>query len=222
MIALFNLQTPVPTPLPQIARAAFATPTRLAWQEHINPRAGFTISFPANWLVVNQAQSGWQSQVEDLSEDYSWVETLFETGVNPSNRHTRAIDPGVINVAGGKVMLFTAGTADALGAGLTLDSVRTMANNETAKVAELVVSQTASAFTNLRTEQKMLNGQPALLVEFVSVSQILNQPVRGVTQLHFVQSGNKMYAVGYFAEEQLANSYRSLYEDVVNSFRVNE
>jgi hypothetical protein len=222
VVALFNPQTPVPTPLPQITRAAFALATPVAWQEHTNPQAGFTVSFPANWLVVNQAQSGWQSRVEDLTEEYSWAAGLFESGVNPADRRTRAIDPGVSDLSGGKVMLFTAGTADSLGRSVTFSDIQALASNEPVKLAELAGSQAAATFSNQRTSQLTLNGQPALLVEFISQSRILNQPIRGVTRLYFIQSGSKLYAVGYFAEEQLANSYRSLYEDVARTFRVNE
>jgi hypothetical protein len=222
VIAALNLGTPLPTNTPQVTRAAFVTPTPLTLQEHTNSRVDFRITFPSNWLVVNQALFGWQDDVRDMSEEFSWVETLFETGLTGTVSRSRAVDPNVIDTDTGELVVFTIGSASDILDDLTYSQIPQLAAEDPAALSELAGSLIGSDFTARRTAAVTVNGLPATLVEFTSQAEIFEERVQLRVRLYFVEGENEIYLVSYFAEDQLAQRNQGLYENVVQSFEILE
>jgi hypothetical protein len=218
IIAALNLGTPLPTSTPQVTRAVFATATPPVWQNETNQNAGFSIRFPANWIIVNQAQSGWRDRVRDLGETYGWAETLFETGRRPAAPQSRAVDPNAIDTDTGQLAVFTIGPAAALGDDPTYPDVEQIARNEPEVLSELAGPLIGTDFTARRSEFTTVAGRRALLVEFTAQTTIFEEAVQVRVRMYFVLIEEKMYLISYFAEEQLANSNRGLYEDIVRGF----
>jgi len=222
VIAALNLGTPIPTNTPQVTRATIATPTPLDLQTHTNNRVNFQISFPANWLVVNQAVFGWQDDVGDLAEDYSWVETIFETGRSGTIPQSRAVDPDVVDTDTGELIVFTVGSATDILDDLVYSQIPQLATDEPEALSELAGPLIGSNFTTRRTATLTVNRLPATLVEFTSQAEIFQEPVQLRVRLYFVQGENEIYLVSYFAENQLAIRNQLLYEDIVQSFEIIE
>jgi hypothetical protein len=222
IIAALNLGTPIPTNTPQVTRATIATPTPLDLQIHANSQVDFQITFPSNWLVVNQAIFGWPEDVRDLAEEYSWAETLFETGLGGTISRSRAVDPGVVDTATGELVVFTVGSAIGILPELTYDQIPQVAAEDPEALSELAGPLIGGNFTTRRTATLTVNGRPATLVEFTSQAEIFQEPVQLRVRLYFVQGDNEIYLVGYFAESQLANRNQILYEDIVQSFQIIE
>lgn len=222
VIAALNLGTPIPTNTPQVTRATIATPTPLNIETHTNNRADFQISFPASWLVINQSIFGWQEDVEDLAEDYSWAETIFETGRSGTILQSRAVDPDVVDTDTGQLVVFTVGSATDILEDLAYNQIPQLATDEPEALSELAGPLIGSNFTTRRTATLTVNGLPATLVEFTSQAEIFQEAVQLRVRLYFVQSENEIYLVSYFAEDQLAQRNQFLYEDIVQSFEIIE
>jgi len=222
VVAALNLGTPIPTNTPQVTRATIATPTPLDLAVHSNNQVAFQITFPSNWLVVNQALFGWLDEVSDLAEEYSWAETLFETGLGGTISRSRAVDPGVVNTDSGELVVFTVGSATDILSSLTYDQIPQLAAEDPAALSQLAGPLIGSNFTTRRTAALTVNGRPATLVEFTSQSEIFQEPVQLRVRLYFIQGPNEIYLVSYFAESQLANRNQILYEDIVQSFEIME
>jgi hypothetical protein len=223
------LGTATPSPTPQVTPVTLLTPTPTIWETHTNSRAGFSIDFPAGWQVIDQTHPSWQDEVKGLAETYGWAETLFETGAAPTTPRSRAIDPAYINLANRQVLVFTIGQADLISNTLTYEDIEAIARNQPAGLARLagglnlIGSETAGYnFTSQRSERVRLNDQEALLVEFTADTEILAQPVRVRVRLYFVLDGQQVYLVSYFADETAATNNRAFYDQVVNSFSLNE
>jgi hypothetical protein len=222
IVAALNLGTPIPTNTPQVTRATIATPTPLTLQTHTNSRVGFQISFPSNWLVVNQAVFGWPDDVEDLGEEYSWAATLFQTGEGGTVARSRAVDPNVVDVDTGELVVFTVGSASDILDTLEYSQIPQLAAENPQALSELAGPLIGGDFTTRRTAALRVNGLPATLVEFTSRSEIFEEAVQLRVRLYFVEGPNDVYVVGYFAEEQLAIRSQRLYEDIVQSFEILE
>lgn len=222
MVAALNRGTPVPTNTPQVTRASIATPTPLMIETHTNNRVGFQIDFPDNWLVMNQAVFGWPEDVRDLAEEYSWAETIFETGLNRTISRSRAVDPDVLDTDSGELVVFTIGSATDILEDLTYDEIPQIAAEDPEALSELAGPLIGGNFTTRRTVDLRVSGLPATLVEFTSRAEIFEEPVQLRVRLYFVRGENEIYLVSYFAEEQLAIRNQRLYEDVVQSFEIIE
>lgn len=222
LIAALNLGTPIPTNTPQVTRAAIFTPTPVNLQTHTNNRVNFQITFPNNWLVVNQSIFGWPDDVEDLSEEYSWVETLFETGEGGTISRSRAVDPNVINTDTGELVVFTVGSATDILDDLLYSQIPQIAAESPEALSELAGPLIGGDFTTRRTAAIRVNTYPATLVEFTSRAEIFQEPVQLRVRLYFVQGQDEIFLVSYFAEEQLANRNQILYEDIIQSFEILE
>jgi hypothetical protein len=220
VIAALGLGTPIPTNTPQVTRATIFTPTPVNLQTHTNSRVDFEITFPTNWLVVNQAVFGWQDDVEDMSEDYSWIETLFETGQAGTIAQSRAVDPNVVDTDTGQLVVFTVGSASDILDDLSYSQVPQIANENPEALSELVGPLIGSNFTTRRTAAVQVNGMPATLVEFTSQAEIFQETVQLRVRLYFIQDENDVYLVSYFAENQLALRNQNLYDGIVQSFEI--
>ena len=222
VIAALNLGTPIPTNTPQVTRATIATPTPLNLQTHTNNRVDFEITFPGNWIVVDQSRFGWQNDVEDLAEEYSWAETIFETGRGGTIPQSRAVDPNVVDIASGQLVVFTVASASDILDDLVYSQIPQLATDEPEALSELAGPLIGTNFTTRRTATLTVNGLPATLVEFTSQAEIFQEAVQLRVRLYFVQSENEIYLVSYFAEDQLAQRNQLLYEDIVQSFEIIE
>jgi hypothetical protein len=222
VVAALNLGTAIPTNTPQVTRATIFTPTPVDLTTHTNIPVGFRITFPSNWLVVNQATFSWLEQVNDLSEEYSWAETLFESGLGGTISRSRAVDPGVVDTDSGELVVFTVGSATNILSTLTYDQIPQLAAENPAALSELAGPLIGSSFTTRRTAALTVNGRPATLVEFTSQAEIFQEPVQLRVRLYFIEGTNDIYLVSYFAESQLANRNQILYEDIVQSFEIVE
>jgi hypothetical protein len=222
VIAALNLGTPIPTNTPQVTRATIFTPTPVDIQTHINNRVDFQIEFPSNWLVVNQATFGWVEDVRDLSEEYSWAETLFESGQGGTIARSRAIDPDVVDTDTGELVVFTVGSASDILGSLNYSEIPRLANENPAALSELAGPLIGSNFTARRTAPVSINGRPATLVEFTSQAEIFQETVQLRVRLYFVEGPDDVYMVSYFAEQQLANRNQFFYEDIIQSFEILE
>lgn len=191
---------------------------RASRERHTNRQAGFTIEFPGNWAVVNQGQARWRDEVESLAEEYGWAETLFETGSSPPAPRTRAVDPTATNIRAGQVVVFTIGSATAIREDLGFETVAQLVRDEPAVLSELAGPLIGTQFTARRTEQLTINDNEALLVEFTSQTELVDEPVQVRVRLYFIEAGDELYLISFFAEERLANSNRALYDQVVQSF----
>jgi hypothetical protein len=198
------------------------TPTPLDFQIHANTRVGFQLSFPTNWLVVDQAAFSWLEDVRNLSEDYSWADTLFEAGQGRTIAQSRAIDPDAVNVNTGELVVFTVGSASEILGGLTYSEIPQLAADDPAALSELAGPLIGANFTARRTELLNVNGRPATLVEFTSQADIFQETVQLRVRLYFVEGENEVYMVSYFAEQQLAIRNQFFYEDIVQSFEIIE
>jgi hypothetical protein len=221
VIAALNLGTPIPTATFQATRATIFTPTPPIWRSFSNRQAGFNFDLPAGWLVVNQANTGWQDTVEETAADYPWAETLFETGTVPNEPRSRAVDPAAIDMDNGKVVVFTAGLAP-LESGTTFSQIEEIARSQPATLAELAGGLVGTNFTAARSERLAVNGRDALLVEFTAQPDFFGQVIRVRVRLYFVPVGDELFLITYFAEEQLANQNRALYDQIVQSFEPTE
>lgn len=217
VIAALNLGTPLPTATFQATRATIFTPTPLTWTDHTNTQAGFTISFPAGWLVVNQARAGWQTTVRNQSDDHEWAETLFETDVTPAEDRSRAVDPAAIDTNTGRVAVFTVGQAP-LAADTTFAQIEEIARTQPATLAELAGSLVGTSTTAARSDRLQVNGRDALLVEFTATPTLFERTTRVRVRLYFVPVEDELFLVSYFAEEQLAHQNRALYDQIVQGF----
>lgn len=217
LIATLRLGTPIPTATFQATRSTIFTPTPPVWRTYTNRQAGFTLDLPAGWLIVNQATSGWQDTVEDTAADYPWAETLFETGVVPGEPRSRAIDPAAIDIDNGQVVVFTAGLAP-LEEGTTFSQIEEIARSQPATLAELAGGLVGTNFTAARSERLTVNGRDAILVEFTAQPNFFGQIIRVRVRLYFIPAEDTLFLVSYFAEEQLANQNRALYDQIIQSF----
>jgi hypothetical protein len=217
LIAALNLGTPLPTATFQATRSTIFTPTPLTWRDHTNTQAGFTMSFPAGWLVVNQARTGWQSTVRNQSDDYEWAETLFEVELTPAESRSRAVDPAAIDPDNGRVVVFTVGEAP-LAADTTFAQIEEIARSQPATLGELAGTLVGTSTTAARSERLQVNGRDALLVEFTADPDLLGQTTRVRVRLYFIPIEDELFLVSYFAEEQLANQNRALYDQIVQGF----
>jgi hypothetical protein len=222
MVAMLARETPPPPAAPQAARAVFVTPTPLSWQEHSNRQLNFTISFPASWSVLNQAQRGWQRFAQEEAKRHTWADDVYQVDLAPNEPRTRAVDVDTWNLSQGKVAIFNITATSSLGEDLTLSQLEEWARAEPLRLVALTGPQDTRAVTSQRTERTQLDGREALLVEYATESELLDKRMRGRIRLYFVQTELGVLAITYFAEEQLAGSNRALYEQVVQSFRVNE
>ena len=221
MIAALNLGTPIPTATFQATRSTILTPTPLNWREHSNGQAGFTISFPAGWLAVNQARTGWQTTVRNQADDYDWAETLFETELTPAEPQSRAVDPAAIDPAAGRIVVFTVGQA-ALAEETTFIQIEEIARSQPATLSELAGGLVGSSVNAARSERVTVNGREALLVEFTADPTLLERTTRVRVRLYFIPAEDGLFLVSYFAEEQLANQNRALYDQIIQSFEPTE
>lgn len=223
VIAALDMGTPLPTNTPQVTRSTISTPTPVSLQTHTNNRVDFEITFPGDWLVVNQAVFGWVEDVRDLAEDYSWAETLFETGEGGTIARSRAIDPNAVDTDTGELVVFTVGSAtDILDDELEYSQIPQLANDDPAVLSVLAGPLIGTNFTTRRTVALTVNGRPATLVEFTSQAEIFQETVQLQVRLYFVEGENEVYLVSYFAEQQLANRNQFFYEDIVQSFEILE
>jgi hypothetical protein len=222
MVAMLGRATPLPQATPQATRPVFASPTPLAWKEHSSSQLGFTISFPASWSVLNQAQRGWQRFAQEEAKRHEWADDVYQVDQIPEQPRTRAVDADTWNLNQGKAAIFNITTTTALGEGLTLAQIEELARNEPLRLAALTGPHVTTTVTNQRTERTQVGGREALLVEYATESELLGRRFRARIRLYFVPAKDGIVAVTYFAEEQLAGSNRALYEQVVQSFRVNE
>lgn len=218
------LASPTPLPTAQVTPATIATPTPVIWSTYRNPRAGLALDFPAGWLVVDQSLPGWADETRDLAEDYRWAESLFETGVTPPTAQTRAVDPAGIDLANGRLVVFTAGRAVLPGGAPTFGDIETIARDQPDALAALAGGltligspETGYNFTARRSERVQVNGREALLVEFTADTTIQAQAVRVTVRLYFVPAGDDLLFVAYFADQQAASSSRDLYDHIVQS-----
>lgn len=222
VIAALNLGTPIPTNTPQVTRATISTPTPVTFQTHTNRRVDFEITFPANWIVVNQSIFGWTDDVRDLAEDYSWAETLFETGLGGTIARSRAVDPDVVDTDSGDLVVFTIGSATDILDDLTYNQIPQIAAEDPEALSDLAGPLIGGNFTTRRTVNLTVNGLLATLVEFTSQAEIFEETVQLRVRLYFVEGENEIYLVSYFAENQLALRNQTLYEDIVQSFEIIE
>jgi len=219
VIVALNLGTATPTPTRQLERgAAIATPTLPAWSEHINPEAGFRLSLPDGWQVINQARVGWQSDLRALNREYSWAERLFEGNVIPSELRSRAVSPSLVNPATGQAVLLTVSTTNQLGETLSLADIEQLLRTDLAGLAELTGPVPGADFMLQRSVRQTVNNQETLFVELTGQAILLNQTVPARIQLYFIQTGNQIYLLSWLAEEQLATTNRALLEQISNSF----
>lgn len=222
VIAALGLGTPIPTNTPQVTRATIFTPTPISFDTHTNRRVGFEITFPSNWIVVNQSIFGWQDTVQGMAEEYSWVETLFETGLDGRISRSRAVDPNAVDIDTGELVVFTVGSASDILEDLTYNQVPQIAAENPEALSELAGPLIGGNFTTRRTATLQVNGRPATLVEFTSQAEIFQENVQLRVRLYFIQGQDKVYLVSYFAENQLAQRNQNLYEDIVQSFEIIE
>jgi hypothetical protein len=217
VVAFFNLGSVAPTATPQVTRASIATPTPLVWQAHGDGQAGFTINFPANWLVVSRSGGDWQNAAEAVAGDAEWVATLFETETDPAGPQSRAVDPDAVDLTNGRLVVFSAGRTPA-GQVTTFEAIADSARSDPAALAALSTELVGSELTGTRTEEVMVNSRPALLVEFAGQSQFLDRAFRTRLRLYFVPAGDDLFVVSYLADELSATQNRSLYDEIVQSF----
>jgi hypothetical protein len=222
MVAMLARDTPQPPVIPQVTRAAFVTATPLSWKEHSNRQLNFTITFPASWSVLNQAQRGWQRFAQEEAKHHIWADEIYEVDQTPSEARTRAVDVDTFNMSQGRVAIFNITATTSLGEALTLADIEEVARAEPQRLAALAGPQETTAVIGQRIEPTQIDGREALLVEYSTESELLARRVRGRIRLYFVQTDSGVLAVTYFAEEQLAGSNRALYEQIVQSFRVND
>ena len=220
------LASPTPLPTAQVTPATIATPTPVVWQAYSNPRAGLALDFPAGWLVIDQSLPGWADETRDLAEDYGWAESLFETGITPPTAQTRAVDPAGVDLANGRLVVFTAGRAVLPGSAPTFADIETIARDQPAALAALAGGltligspETGYNFTARRSERVQVNGREALLVEFTADTTIQAQAVRVTVRLYFVPAGDDLLFVAYFADQQAASAWRAQYDQIVQSLR---
>jgi hypothetical protein len=219
VIVALNLGTATPTPTRQLERGAeIATPTLPAWREHINPEAGFRLSLPDGWQVINQARIGWQNELRTLNRDYSWAERLFEGSVIPRELRSRAVSPSLVNAVTGQAVLLTVSTTNELGENLSLADIENKLRTDLAGLAELTGPVQGTDFMLQRSLRQTVNNQEALFVELTGRASLLNQPVPTRIQLYFIQTGNQVYLLSWLAEEQLASNNRALLAQISNSF----
>jgi hypothetical protein len=219
VIVALNLGTATPTPTRQLERgAAIATPTLPAWSEHINPEAGFRLSLPDGWQVINQARVGWQNDLRALNREYSWVDRLFEGNVIPSERRSRAVSPSLVNPATGQAVLLTVSTTSELGENLSLADIEQRLRTDLAGLAELTGPVSGANFMLQRSARQTVNNQEALFVELSGRATLLDQPVPARIQLYFIQATNQIYLLSWLAEEQAATANRALLEQITSGF----
>lgn len=224
-VVLPFLASPTPLPTPQVTRAPVATPTPIVLVQYPNENDRFTISFPAGWLVVDQEQAGWRDRVRDMGETYSWAETLFETAAAPAEPQMRAIDPAIVDLANGRLVLFTAAQVDLDAGTVTMADIETLAAEDPAGLAALAGGLTLIGNPQdgynvqaIRTARVKVSGRGALLVEFEANSRLRDRPVRVVVRLYFVPDGNNLYVITYLADENAFRRHEALYDQIVQSF----
>lgn len=220
------LASPTPSATPQVTRTTIETPTPVVWLDHENVRGGFTVQFPAGWLIANQTRANWTDQVRDWGEQYPWAETLFETGIAPASPQTRALNPAGINLPNQQVTVFT--FAQINNTASSLSEIEAITREEPERLAQLAGGlsllshpETGYNFTNQRNEPTSVNGQPALLVEFTADTLIQNEAVRVRVRLYFVDTLGQLYLASYFADETSATNQRGIYDQIIQSFTVN-
>jgi hypothetical protein len=222
MVALLARDTPPAPATPQVTRAVFATPPPLSWKEHTNRQLNFTISFPASWSVLNQAQRGWQRFAQEEAKRYAWADDVYQVDETPVDPRTRAVDVDTFNLNQGRVAIFNITATGSLGEGLTLAQAEELARTEPQLVAALAGPQVTTAVTSQRIERTRIDGREALMIEYTTDSELLERRLRGRMRIYFVDTDTGLLAIAYFADEQLAATNRVLYEQVVQTFRVNE
>jgi hypothetical protein len=221
VIAALNLGTPLPTATFQATRVSIFTPTPFTWRDHANTEAGFRMSFPDGWLVVNQARPGWQGTVRSQYDQYEWAETLFETELTPEEDRSRAIDPAGVDPDNGRVVVFTVGQAP-LAADTTFAQIEEIARSQPATLAELAGPLVGTSNTAARSQRLQVNGRDALLVEFTADPTLFERAIRVRVRLYFVPAEGELFLISYFAEEQLANQNHTLYDQIVQGFTPTE
>lgn len=225
VVAALNLGTPLPTSTPQITRASIATPTPLIWEQHVNEKASFEIQLPAGWLIVDRSQSRWRIDVRRLALDYPWALDLFEVYGPLVWGQSRAVDPSVIDDQAGQMAIFDAGPVSGLfEEDLSLDDIEQLARETPAALVEVAGPLVSSNFSAQRTERLQVNGRDAILVEFSSRTVPWGEadsivPIR--VRQYYVQGPEGLYLVSYYANEDLANRNQAVYDQIVQSFKVN-
>lgn len=219
------LHTPTPLPTAQVTPITFASPTPFVWQTYRNQQGNFSVDFPAGWLVINQAESGWQDNVRDLAESYSWAETLFETGSSFALPQTRGVDPAGVDLANKQITVFTVGETDVFSRTVNFAVLETAANEQPETLARLagtlIANQEAGFdFTGQRSERIAIGEREALHVEFIADTTILSQALRVRVNLYFIPVGNRLFLLTYFADEITALNNREVFEQVVQSWRI--
>lgn len=220
MIVALNLGTATPTPTLQVQQRDLVatTPTPMTWIEHSNAEAGFRISLPNGWRVINQARSGWQNDLITLNRDHNWANDLFESRSIPTEARSRAVDPSLVNPETGQALLLTVSQTTHLGEDVTLTQLETMIRTDLGQLAELTGPVQGSDFMLQRSLRQTINGREALFIELSGRTTVLNQPAQTSLQLYFIQIGREIYMIAILAEEQVASGSRATFEQIVNSF----
>lgn len=209
--------------VPQAARTIPPTPTPALWQEYSNQRANFSIQFPEEWLVIHQGQANWRQEVEDAQEMYEWANAIFESERPMPFPQTRAVDPAVIDPAFGQTMAFTISQVDALlgrrDGQVDLDDLLTLAENEPEQLLEWAGPWAGQQVTSIHHQRLLINERETLFVELASSSTIEQTATRMWVRLYFIAGESDLYVAGYFAEEQLGNQNRDLYQQIIETFQ---
>jgi hypothetical protein len=224
VIAALNLGTATVTPTLQVQRGVTAaTPTPMAWVEHINPEARFRLSLPNGWRAINQARTGWQNDLRILGREYQWANDLFEGRTIPTEARSRAVDPSLVNAETGQAVLLTVSQTTQLDEDLTLTQLEQMIRTDLSRLAELAGPVRGADFMLQRSARQTINGREALFIEMSGRTTVISQPAQTRIQLYFVQVRQEIYLISFLAEEQTANSNRAIFEQILNSFEpVNE
>jgi hypothetical protein len=220
LIVALNLGTATPTPTLQVQQrdVVATTPTPMSWVEHTNGEAGFRISLPNGWRVINQARPAWQNDLIALNRDYDWANALFESRTIPVEARSRAVDPSLVNPETGQALLLTVSRATHLGEGLTLTQLEELLGADLGQLAELTGPVRGDDFVLQRSLRQTINGREALFIELTGRTTVINQPAQTRIQLYFIQIRREIYMIAIMAEEQVASGNRAIFEQIVNSF----
>lgn len=216
------LATSAPLPTRQVTRAAVPTATPVVTEVVCSRRAEFCLTFPPGWLVLDQGLPGWQRDADSLAETYRWLPALFNTAEVPRVARLRAAPPALVNPSAGRLARLTAGETKILSPTLTLDEIETRIQTRPDPIVALVAPPLMPGASVRRLTRERLGGYQALATELEGKVGLVGPTIPVRARIYLLPVDERLYALGYLADETTIAGRRELFEQIVQSFEVEE
>lgn len=216
------LATSTPLPTRQVTRAAVTASTPVALETVCSRRAEFCLTFPGDWLVVDQGLPGGQREVAALAESYPWAPALFNGGEVPRMPRMRSAPANLVEPAAGRVARLTAGETDVLSVTLSLEQIESLIQAEPAIIAPLLGSPLQPDAALRRFERELVGGYESLATEFEAEVQLQETRIPVRIRIYFIPANDRLYTLSYLADQTTVAGQRQLFEQIVQSFVIEE